>query len=388
MLATQTLRHRLRYNIVPTDAERDIFLQSTADGAEESAGRSEYFSLFSPIRRLPEDLLESIFLHPVLHDHLSTSQRPGVVQSGTSDIATVCYHWRSVALESPRFWASIDTWLTGRMSLSPLRLWIGRSKDAALSLKLHAQRDLPINAEVARELLQQAHRWRHVHIFSSADRHGVELLSMLSGTVPSLESISFAQLDVAPVARITALSESPNLRVLRFNMLHTAQNLPALPHNQIRHLSESIWSGSQFRELLMLFPNVDTLEISIVSASWEPEPTLKPHFAVRNLVLHGRDSPVHCLVEVLNMLNLPHLERLEFLACSVWHAPSVASFQQRSACQLTTCILRQTRLPPSDLLHLLNTFPTLETLVMDARFPKSFPDSLLKATTYAGQPPF
>ncbi|KAJ7174166.1 hypothetical protein C8R43DRAFT_1230852 [Mycena crocata] len=124
------IRDRLRCNILPSDAEREAILRSmeaaearrsdlqtqvpTAEVEKEMKILLQYLTdcsslLNSPIQRLSIDLLQVIFLRPEIHDHLSTIRFSPRVEVDTPHIASVCHHWRTVALDTPTFWASIQT---------------------------------------------------------------------------------------------------------------------------------------------------------------------------------------------------------------------------------------------------------------------------------------
>ena len=64
---------------------------------------NDFQTILSPVRRLPDDLLNEIFYH------CSPSQRnPAMVGSEAPLLLTrVCSKWRSLAMSSPRLWSEL-----------------------------------------------------------------------------------------------------------------------------------------------------------------------------------------------------------------------------------------------------------------------------------------
>jgi hypothetical protein len=94
-------------------------------------------SLTFPVATLPVEITSQIFVHCLTEPHdlrnASTSDAPLV-------LARVCRRWRDIALSVPELWTSWSLATDGgrqeRVSYS-LKLWLARSKNRPLSIRLH-----------------------------------------------------------------------------------------------------------------------------------------------------------------------------------------------------------------------------------------------------------
>ncbi|KAJ7019340.1 hypothetical protein C8F04DRAFT_1147880 [Mycena alexandri] len=401
VLRGPSIRDRLRANVAPSDAEKNAIVQAldTAEarlsilqaGCLASAARSteeatlatfvaEYSSILSKIRQLPDDILRLIFLHPDIHDHLFTGYtgRSSVVAPETWHIASVCSHWRAILLDMPVWWSCISTSVTGgQVCVSRLQLFLRRSMNAPLSITLiredQHETTPPPNPEIVQALTREAGRWQHLLM-----SNGPDLTSLpLGGCFPLLESLVLASTD-----GLEKIVHAPKLRAVSFRHIYHAQleaiaNLPTRP---ILRLSAHIGSGHLCQSLLSLFPDTIHLTISTNNkTAWRGLPGPHPHFSVRTLVFLGNEMRVYCVLEMLNVLNLPNLERLELIGCWKWDFPSVDSHMKRSGCTLKELLLQSTRIRGPELLELLRILPTLETLEIAGPYqiPNSITDPVL-----------
>lgn len=140
----------LRHNILPSEAQRhaisqSLYMNRAPIGMNQAVNLTRETmtllrSLLSPIRRMPTEILPNVFLDSAIHDHLSLRHRSGVVDRESPDVASVCHRWRSVILGTPAFWASIHPSSTaGPNCLSLLQLFIQRSQNTPLSIRLHVE---------------------------------------------------------------------------------------------------------------------------------------------------------------------------------------------------------------------------------------------------------
>ncbi|KAJ6481422.1 hypothetical protein C8R47DRAFT_1283741 [Mycena vitilis] len=133
---------------------------------------ADYSSLLAPIRLLPVDILQMIFLHPDMHD-LEQMGAQVVTEFDTEGVTAVCHHqWRDVALGIPQLWSSFQVTLGhGRYSsLEWTRLRLERSKTAPLTVCFHWRpirkvdpadqpRHMKAVEENVGELVGHAERW-------------------------------------------------------------------------------------------------------------------------------------------------------------------------------------------------------------------------------------
>ncbi|KAJ7655281.1 hypothetical protein DFH06DRAFT_1414080 [Mycena polygramma] len=387
-----SIRERLRQNMIPSDAQRTTILQSLdvararlshlivtnlspsvhPDTTALEKYIAEYSSLLSGIRRLPDDLLQLIFLHPDIHGYLSAGNRNSgpVVAPDTPHIAAVCSYWRCVLIQTPMFWASISVPIrAGQETLSILQLFLQRSQNVPLSLDIKSgEQSFPMHPGIIDALIQQSGRWLRISV-----PPGVIAEALISPSrIYALESFVFKE-NIRGVGR-ARITVAPELRTLTIERLSQIEDVPELPLRQIRKLYVQT-QGPICGQLLPMLPNLTHLTIR--PNYWEtpnlPNPPLSP--SVREITILQDNT-----VLFVNM-NFPNLKRLQVVDCDKWNFSSLEAHRKRSGCQLNTLVLQNVRIRGPDLLELLRTLPALETLEIMKPFPNSILDGVLAALT-------
>ncbi|KAJ7157810.1 hypothetical protein C8R46DRAFT_417467 [Mycena filopes] len=178
------IRERLRYNLAPSEAERNAIgdslaaaqahlarLQKTGTGTQHHRELhryvADYSSLLAPIRRLSVEILQTIFLDPDIHNFYAENHQKDPIPSlvhvyNPSLVAMVSHHWQNVARETATLWSSFKVVLwQGRYSLERLRLCLARSKGAPLSITFDWREHdtpLPLHADALQAILAHAER--------------------------------------------------------------------------------------------------------------------------------------------------------------------------------------------------------------------------------------
>ncbi|KAJ7354558.1 hypothetical protein DFH08DRAFT_955947 [Mycena albidolilacea] len=181
---------------------------------EERDGLGAYVdahkALISPVRRLPLDIIEEIFV-TCLPTHrncvMSASEAPVL-------LGRVCSSWRAISLSTPRLWAKIhvvepesdpysrpaasfDQKVAQRVQVT--KMWLGRSGQCPLSISLEsAPENSPPETEVSsaaslqflQVLVPFAPRWQHIH-FATPATYILEIISHLDVDMPWLETVAF-----------------------------------------------------------------------------------------------------------------------------------------------------------------------------------------------------
>ncbi|EDR15504.1 uncharacterized protein LACBIDRAFT_321380 [Laccaria bicolor S238N-H82] len=174
-------------------------------------------ALISPIRQLPLDVLEEIFVHclPKGRNAVMSAQEAPIL------LGRICSAWRSIALSTPRLWSSLhiptptQITETGQdpAQLDPTfiakverrceaaREWISRSGESPISISVCTPRhsypyDLqPSNMntfEIAiTQILASSHRWKNVDFRATEDSF-TRLQQLTEDDVPLLESLVIA----------------------------------------------------------------------------------------------------------------------------------------------------------------------------------------------------
>ncbi|KAJ7437460.1 hypothetical protein B0H11DRAFT_1885203 [Mycena galericulata] len=246
------LDERLRCNLLPSDTERKAIIDSltTADrriseiraqsvavsSAEEDMlcrYITDYSSLIAPVRRLPDDILETIFLD--LHEFVNVGQvTPSLVvdKHNPHILASVSRHWRCVALHTVRRWSSVYVDGTrGQYSLRVLRLCLERSRGAGLSITLDLSPNLPPNMEILNEIMAHAERWVHFSLITPPDTRHLLLFAPVRGRLASLEKIEIKftwGYDSGAIADLDVFEHAPRLETLELDTF-LGYHIPPLP---------------------------------------------------------------------------------------------------------------------------------------------------------------
>ncbi|KAJ6573497.1 hypothetical protein DFH09DRAFT_1151983 [Mycena vulgaris] len=162
-------------------------------------------ALISPVRRLPLDIIQEIFIACIpTHRNCVMSALEAPVLLGR-----ICSSWRGISLSTPRLWSRLHivepSWSHGS-ALGPLekklaqraettKIWLGRSGQCPLSISLQSPFHPPGRTSATENLVTQtllpfASRWQHITIATvpSALQHLTE------ADVPILKSISIREI--------------------------------------------------------------------------------------------------------------------------------------------------------------------------------------------------
>ncbi|KAJ7042015.1 hypothetical protein C8F04DRAFT_1078025, partial [Mycena alexandri] len=180
LLVEPSLRlRRLDEEIAVLQQERDLLAASI--GAHQA--------LLSPIRQLPLDLIQEIFV-ACLPTHrncvMSATEAPVL-------LGRICSSWRTISLTTPGLWTRLhvvepsqrwsrpDPLLDAKVAQrgEVLKTWLGRSGQLPLSISIHDP-----TPGFLRTLLPFAARWQHIHRFSRIAEIDVPMLKSFS--IPSL----------------------------------------------------------------------------------------------------------------------------------------------------------------------------------------------------------
>ncbi|KAF8138016.1 hypothetical protein K438DRAFT_1880932 [Mycena galopus ATCC 62051] len=195
-------------------------------------------ALISPVRRLPLDIIQEIFI-ACLPTHrncvMSASEAPVL-------LGRICSSWRTISLSTPRLWArlhvvephhdptttSFEQKVAQRLEIT--KTWLGRAGQCPLSISLQSAPEVNVEAEdgtstvpspnsvqFLQALISFAPRWRHIS-FTTPSSLLLQIMSYLDIEMPSLETVAFH-------ARTRFLAEGPVdlLDWGPFNMLRGTQ---------------------------------------------------------------------------------------------------------------------------------------------------------------------
>ncbi|KAF9003655.1 hypothetical protein BDQ17DRAFT_483205 [Cyathus striatus] len=370
--------HIHRKNAIPTGADRDVAesnisyaqleishldkeinrLQQSLETLKNRRYALQKFQLqeqglFSPIRKLPAELLRQIFLQPYLH-----SNRISVCYNPCEFIRTatqVSSYWRSVAHSCAILWSKFNAHPNSNMSSAVIAM-IGPFIEKCILLSNEVPLCISLGGDCTPEILgescmsamaQSVHRWKDVTIWNG------RLLKALESHIPTHKSLThLEQLDLASITDPVTLKSSPKLTHLGVWQLglgdttgHTIsfQSAPSLVHITIQEVMNPFAFFSNLPWAQLTIFESDGSEFSLDELYY----TLQSMPSLRSLSLKG-------LTETTRSVTLSHLESLKLHgfentnALEILIAPrlkmlhlegdfdpdSVVEFLQRSRCSL------------------------------------------------------
>ncbi|KAJ7023445.1 hypothetical protein C8F04DRAFT_181747 [Mycena alexandri] len=162
-------------------------------------------ALLSPVRRLPLDVLQEIFIACMPSDRncvMSALEAPVL-------LGRICRSWRDISLSTPRLWSRLHIaepqrdqtlYFLGAGSdpkfaqrFENIKMWLGRSGQCPLSISLYSDpnnRSPPDRSAFVQALLPFTPRWQHIHFITSPVT--LDAISHLTESdVPLLETVIF-----------------------------------------------------------------------------------------------------------------------------------------------------------------------------------------------------
>lgn len=341
--------------------------------------------ILHPMRRLPTDILEEIFLSS--NGDLQAEDKgwsgPSSLDSHQIPwrISQVSSRWRSVALALPRLWSYVRIIIgLGGSDVLPahisqqlafyLAAQLHRSTSHPLSVTLYsACREVSSSNSLLQILLPTSPRWKRLTLHCLSPFRNV-----LSSMVGSFEDLQTLHLTISIVDVLESDDESSLLALDIFQTAPTLRTVTMspqtlrsckLPLSQITryqfHYEPSI---SIILGALTLMPNLQSLS-GLLCTSVEPT---NPLFILelerlRSLYLA---SFVPCDYGLLKHLSLPSLQYLD-ISCGTFPSPmskALLDMIDRSQCSITKLRVSSLSFSDDTCLHLLKGLPTIQTLIL------------------------
>ncbi|KAJ7268507.1 hypothetical protein C8J57DRAFT_346027 [Mycena rebaudengoi] len=236
------------------DAVADTHSGLAAKSAAKHAALHPYLALLSPIRAMPVEILQNIFIAclPTTHNAIIHASEPPLL------FGRVCSTWRTVSFATAELWSSVhvvvpcDTSDPG-LFLTPVTLndtqteslsrrcegfkaWLTRSGNCPLSVSLFVSfRCHALTRPFVEALLPHSRRWKALN-FQRVPLELSPLCSLTSNDVPMLESLGIA--DGVPGREILNLfSTPPRLHSISIHCATSQVDLPKLSWCNITTLS-------------------------------------------------------------------------------------------------------------------------------------------------------
>ncbi|KAF5386390.1 hypothetical protein D9757_006691 [Collybiopsis confluens] len=313
-------------------------------------------SLFSPIHRLPSELLGGIFLH-LCEDRSSSffyRSLPPIT------IAAVCNRWRTLCISHSRLWRVFSVFSRpGDRHRHILDLMIERSKQQPLTLYFQHQMTSPLHI-IPSKLLACCTRWEHVFIVAPSLRSLYPYLVGLQ--FPALESLTLATHD--DEGDMDMFINSPKLHTL----ISTGSSIPS--RRVLERISNLSYSASPSRlpEVLEICSGLSNL-LTLTVKEYNPDLVSSFHhpFSLPNLTsLNVRCGNYSCGA-VLRLLTAPALTTLTLGYASTLDGSEedmhIHQFLDRSRCALTTLSI-SLGWTDTQVVSLLQRLPSLEKLTV------------------------
>ncbi|TFK44922.1 hypothetical protein BDQ12DRAFT_42202 [Crucibulum laeve] len=272
---------------------------------------SAYTSLISPVRNIPAEIWEQIFLYCLTNEDFILP-RPN---NAPLLLCQVSRSWRRIATSIPSLWCSLSIQMTRQLHRKTfLESWLSRSGNLPLSLEISwcPTATTYFYDYVLRYLIQFAHRWRRLRLsFRSSSYYGHEpncsrVRGMLSARMPLLETLELDS-SVPVVTLSIPPGKAPKLRVLRLLKVEQNPIHLSMPWWQITHFSSHhILGMPKMFYLLRRCPNIEVCEMRVESYPLSvPMETVLKLERLHTLLL--TNSGGECLDALLASLELPAL---------------------------------------------------------------------------------
>ncbi|KAJ7724942.1 hypothetical protein DFH07DRAFT_971058 [Mycena maculata] len=313
-----------------------------------------HLELVSPIRRLPLDIVQEIFLAC-----LPSGQNSTITEyDAPLLLCHICHSWRSVAFSTPGLWASIHIVVPSKdrmLSMDTVNKWLSKSGVLPLSISVTSMEQ---NVSILlHTLIRFSFRWEHSKFTFPTYDSLSPLASVTPADVPILRTVAIEcfrrAFQSAPEWSNVSFMSNPSVHSASITARDTAQ-IPSLPlrWEQLRRLS--------FRDVLL----TSDVALDIVQKC-----SLLETFSVTNLYVADRNGG-----NLFQFLVTPNLTCLEYVAFSselgcIPLLSSTPSLQRLS--------LHGSRVSTTSLLEALSLVPTLrDLLVLGEPLSEATPDPL------------
>ncbi|KAF9037826.1 hypothetical protein BDZ89DRAFT_432314 [Hymenopellis radicata] len=369
-------------------------------------------NLLSPVRRLPTEVLQEIFIDTVeylsyeweVNDagvNICNITRP---KSSLWNILRVSRLWRSALLSCSQAWSYITILDADQFNARDyndsrrIARHLEYSRQYPLSVVIFydpqgaTPHDFP--EKLLSSLLHYSNRIRHLHLCIPAAAfpqlhplnfswNSLRDLSIMPTSFSSLEDVPHENLPV-----VDAFANAPNLCDVRL-MQVLSESQFELPWRQIKHYRNTTWVIPRVEDILRIFKVAVSLETFNFDS--DIEPPLEKLVLVTPPVLHTLvyvlDMSYCYLPSLLDNLSIPTLRHL---ALSTSHdqpdpdhlvMPSIIRLMERSRCSLRVLALSKVPTSSKELEQLMLLIPLLEELWLTNIGSEALSDSIIVKMT-------
>jgi F-box-like len=324
-----------------------------------------HIALSAPVRRFPPEILSEIFLHcletkwfnPAYYERFPRLDKAPLL------LGSVCRQWRTIALSTPRLWASFTLTIRPKhlkFDVVLAKTWLGRAGRCPLSINLESEGSCQ---NPMRPLMQvfalNCERWYESVLFLPPAV--MASLSSVKNRLPRLQKLTIR---ASSATIIDQFSCAPRLRHLNLGSI-IPPSIITVPWNQLQCLTLQCLTIGMCRadsclEYLRLTPNLLECTLSLKSGSLlgSQPPVQLPQ--LRSIILRGDPS---C---ILDSLQVPELREVSICPRGYrWIAtPRLTSLFSRCSLRVFSFDFNAIIDCPSDndMIQLLQASPTLVEL--------------------------
>lgn len=386
---------------------RSALIQVVRTRDRLQAAANQHQALVSPLRRLPPELLQVIFVHCLpLH-------RNAVMHSSEAPVllGRVCSEWRRISLSTPEAWSSLHivppnvnfsnlTSTTARFKRKRelIEMWLGRSGACPLNISFvwfasDSEDEIKLCASLLEALVPTCGRWRMLD-FQVPLKMFKPFIGLTVKDVPFLEGLSLMDnrtplgidvVDKWPESLVFAESAT-NLKNFTLTFFSGGLRLPSIPwyHLTTLYLESNIsFFFQDSREMLSTFAQCAhlqscTLKFPLSHTAFIPAfeklnlPITLPQLQV--LCLDGDQHLQNTFHMSNTLINLcaPKLRKLEIFGRSGRSEENIAPeplvaikmLLERSKCPLEKLTVESMSLLPDEFICCLKLAPTLVELAV------------------------
>ncbi|KAJ7577764.1 hypothetical protein C8J56DRAFT_970588 [Mycena floridula] len=332
--------------------------------------------LVNPVRRLPPDILNEIFLAFVLEEdyhknHRSTSLDP---RDAPWTITQVSSRWREVAICHPPLRATVRiAYLDKKQLREPalhkdilaLTAQLDRANRHRLDVFIFLDIPVPIHNSVLAILAATSIRWRSLFFVTLS--HNTTILRLIRGTLKCLVDLELHLCDSGgtPMDRDACSESTMGSNLEYMPNLHILASPPEvilgcnLPVSQVTNYTcDKLFSAPQMLQILSKMPLLESCTIESIRDSVPM--SLKSPPLLELIHLHTLDLPSG-FIELPLSCSFPALRDL-FIHNNDCDMKTLVSFVKSSKATLEKLHITGTSLKPSECILLLKNFPTLRSL--------------------------
>ncbi|KAL0946505.1 hypothetical protein HGRIS_012721 [Hohenbuehelia grisea] len=346
-------------------------------------------SVFSPVRRLPPEIIMEIFR--VCADTHEAQETPGVPRSYCLKrnehlkgvhytLSHVCVHWRNVALSTPSLWSKLDISLYLRdasyceewdRAQEAMRVYLERSGNYPLTLNIEVpdrQIDMHPGMEV---LVAHCHHWGNITLRITSGLYQT-VLPQVRGNLPMLRSLIFAPSNPSDFSQVTMFDSAPLLREVDLSL---PASMFSMPWEQLTNVTLRV----RLTTLQELFRTSHALTSAVIhgTSTSRSSSQVPIHFPVL------KELDIGDGFDILPLMTAPALESCTMMNMNLSYANTLLSFLKRSSVSLKRLSGWGMRMSVAGFLDVLNSLPDLEYLNVSNR--DLFTDEFFQRLTYTNK---